>query len=369
MDKQKREQIITRTSIIGILVNLLSASAKILIGLAASSIAIVSEGINNAADVLSLVITLVGTKLSAKHPDEDHPFGYGRIEYLTTMILAVLILYAGYELAKESIVNIIHPAKMSVTILSVAVVVASAIVKYFLGMYTIKMGEEAESGALDALGKDCRNDSFFSILTVVASVLYMTAHISIDGFAGLIFAFIILKTGYETMKDAASDIIGSAGKEDLAKDLYREIRKTDGVIHAVDLMLHSYGPDNYSGSVNIEVDHNLTVGEIYEVIHDLQLRIMHEYNVTMVFGIYAVDHDSEDAKEMRKYIAEYVRGQEHVKSYHALYISPTTDKIYVDFIVDYELRDWDAVSADFTEYMKKKYPERELELVIETEYV
>ena len=369
MDKTKRQQIITQTSILGIFVNLFVAAAKIVIGLAASSIAIISEGINNAADAVSSVITLIGARLSTKHPDEDHPFGYGRIEYLSTMLLAVLILYAGFELAKESVDGIIHPAEMNVTILSIAIVVGSAIIKFILGTYTIKMGEKAESGALDALGKDCRNDSFFSILTVLASILYMTAHISIDGFAGLVFAFIILKTGYETMKDAASDIIGTAGKEELAKDLYREIRKTDGIIHAVDLMLHSYGPDTYSGSVNIEVDHKLTVGEIYEVIHDLQLRIMHEYHVTMVFGIYAVDQDNPELKEMRKYITQYIRSKEHVKSYHALYISPTTKKIYCDFIVDYKQDDWDNLSADFKDYMKKKYPDKELELVIETEYV
>ncbi len=234
MDKQKRQQIITQTSMLNIIMNLLVASAKIIIGLAASSIAIVSEGINNAADVVSSVVTLIGAKLSAKHPDEDHPFGYGRIEYLSTMLLAVLILYAGYELAKESIEGILHPAKMNVTFLSIGIVVGSAIIKFLMGTYTIKMGEKAESGALDALGKDCRNDSFLSVITVLASIVYMVSGFSIDGFVGLLFAVVILKIGYDTIKDAAGDIIGTSGKEELAKDLYREIRKTDGVLHAVE---------------------------------------------------------------------------------------------------------------------------------------
>lgn len=369
MDKQKRQQIITQTSMLNIIMNLFIATAKIIIGLAASSIAIVSEGINNAADVVSSVVTLIGAKLSAKHPDEKHPFGYGRIEYLSTMLLAVLIFYAGYELAKESIEGILHPAKMNVTILSIAIVVGSAIIKFIMGTYTIKMGEKAQSGALDALGKDCRNDSFLSAITVGASIVYMVSGFSIDGFVGLIFAVVILKIGYDTIKESAEDIIGRSGQEELAKKLYREIRKTDGVLLAVDLMLHSYGPDNYSGSVNIEVDHKMTVGEIYEIIHDLQLRIMHEYNVTMVFGVYAVDHDDPKIKEMRRYIVEFVKSQEHVKSYHALYISPTTGKLYCDLIVDYNLRDWDALDVEFKKYMKEKYPEYELELVIETEFV
>jgi len=135
------------------------------------------------------------------------------------------------------------------------------------------------------------------------------------------------------------------------------------------MMLHNYGPDAWSGSVNVEIDHKKTVGEIYRFLHELQLRIMHEYKVTMVFGVYAVDNDNEAARELRKNIASFVSSHEHVKSYHAVYIDSEKSRLYCDLIVDYGLKDWDALREEFTEYIKGLYPQYELELTIETEFV
>ena len=136
-----------------------------------------------------------------------------------------------------------------------------------------------------------------------------------------------------------------------------------------DMMLHNYGPEAWSGSVNVEIDHKKTVGEIYQFLHELQLRIMHEYHVTMVFGVYAVDYDGEYMKELRKTIAGFIRKQEHVKSFHAVYIDQRSDKIYCDFIVDYELKDWEELKKEFEQYMAEKYTGKEVVLTIETEYV
>ena len=369
MDKQSRQNLISRTSIISILVNIILAVIKIIIGMITGSLAIISEGVNTATDAISSVIMLAGTKLSGKHPDEKHPFGYGRIEYLTTLVLSILILYTGIEMLKSSIDGLLHPAAMEITYIAIAIVAISAVIKFFLGIYMLKIARQTESASLEAVGEECRNDAFLSIVTILSSVLYLTMHFSIDAIAGLLFAIVILKGGYESLMDTISEILGRAGKEDLAKNIYREIRHTDGIITAADLMLHNYGPDNYSGSVNIEIDHKKTIGEIYEVIHELQLRIMHEYHVTMVFGIYAVDRDHPLMREMRRYIGSFVKNHEHVTSYHALYLSEASQRIYVDLVVDYDLRDWDALEEEFISYMKEAYPENPVELVIETQYV
>lgn len=369
MDNQTRQKKITNTAILGIVVNLVIAAAKIGIGFLVSSLAIMSEGINNATDAGSSFLTLVGTKLSAKHPDEKHPFGYGRIEYLTGLVVGTLILYTGFSLLRESFDAILHPEEMSVTITAIVIVAVTAVVKLFLGNYTIKIGKNTESDALTAVGEECRGDSLFSVVTIFSSVLFLVTGKSIDAFAGLLFALLIMKSGFEALKNTTSDLIGVSGEEELAATLYKEIRSTEGIISAADMMLHNYGPDHFSGSVNVEIDHNRKIGEIYEFLHALQLRLMHEYHVVMVFGIYAVDQDSPESREMRKYIGAYVKKQEHVKSFHALYLSKETNTIYVDFIVDYQLGDWDACRAEFEAYMKEKYPEQTLELTIETEFV
>jgi cation diffusion facilitator family transporter len=369
MEQTVRKQMIMRTAIVGISVNLVIAVMKILIGTMASSMAIISEGINNAVDAGSSILILVGTKLSGKHPDAKHPFGYGRIEYLTSLVVSILILYAGYGMLRDSVEGILHPAEMSVTILAIVLVAISAIAKFILGNYTIACGKKTDSGTLVAVGTDGRNDSFFSVLTIVSAVCYLTLGWSLDAFVGLFFSLVILKSGIEILRDTASELIGRPGKEELAKQLYREIRSTRGVLNAADMMLHNYGPGQYSGSVNLELDHKENLGDIYEFLHELQLRIMQEYHVTMVFGLYAVDYDAPHSVEMRRYIAAFVRDKEHVISYHALYESGKSEKIYCDLVVEYELLDWDALREEFTNYMHERYPDRELELTVETEFV
>lgn len=369
LDPDSREDIITATSGLGIAVNLLIAALKVVVGTLASSIAIVSEGVNNASDAATSVLTLVGTKLAGKHPDEDHPFGYGRIEYLTSLIISVLILITGFEMLTSSVKLVFHPEELSISTLSLVVVAVSAVIKFFLGLYTMKMGKKASSGALEAVGIDCRNDSFFSVVTILSALVFLLFHLNVDAYVGIFTSFIILKAGLEVLKDTVSDLLGRPGEKELASKLYKEIRSTEGILNAADMMLHNYGPDAYSGSVNIEVDHSKSVGEVYEFLHDLQLRIMHEHHVTMVFGIYAVDNDHDYIKALRKTIGQYVKNTDHVKSFHAVYLDPNSNKLYCDLIVDYALRDWDALRADFTAYMAEHYPEKELELTLETEFV
>ena len=153
-DPDTREGVIATTSALGIAVNLIIAAVKVIAGLLASSIAIVSEGVNNATDALTSVITLIGTKLAGKHPDEKHPFGYGRIEYLTGLVIAVLILVTGIEMLISSVKLIFEPSELDITFVSLAVVALSAVIKFFLGLYTIRMGKKADSSALEAVGLD-----------------------------------------------------------------------------------------------------------------------------------------------------------------------------------------------------------------------
>ena len=368
-DPDSREGIIAVTSGLGIFVNIALALIKVFIGLLVSSIAIVSEGVNSAADAMSALITLVGAKLAQKHPDEKHPFGYGRIEYLVSLVIAVLILVTGIQMVISSVKLIFHPEELSVSYVALAIVAGTAVIKFFLGIYTIKMGKKADSSALIGVGMEGRNDSFASVITILSSLIFLIFHVSVDAYAGILISLLIIKAGFDVLKDTISDILGRPGEHELAVQLYREIRKTDGILSAADMMLHNYGPDAWSGSVNVEIDHNKTVGEIYQFLHKLQLHIMHEYQVTMVFGVYAVDNEHAQIKELRKRIGEFVRNHEHLKNYHAVYMDEKNHKIYCDFIVDYKLQDWDALREAFTEYIAEFYPEYEVELVIETEFI
>lgn len=368
-EPDSREGTVVTVSGLNILVNLIFAAIKVVIGLAVSSIAIVSEGVNNATDSATSLITIVGTKLSAKHPTEKHPFGFGRIEYLTSLLISVLILFTGAELMESSVKRIFEPQEMSISYVTMAIIAVSALVKLALGLYTIKEGRRVDSSSLVALGTECRSDSVVSVITLVTALVFLVFHVSLDAYAGIIMSLIVLKAGFEVLKETLSDILGQAGEKELAQELYRIIRAEPLVLNAADMMLHNYGPDAYSGSVNVEIDHSKTVGEVYAALHELQLRIMHEKHITMVFGIYAVDRDHAQIRQLREQVAAFVRQQEHVTSYHALYIHPNGKDLYVDLVVDYDLADWEALRKEFTSYMAELYPDKHLELVIETNYV
>ena len=368
-EPDSREGTVVTVSGLNILVNLIFAAIKVVIGLAVSSIAIVSEGVNNATDSATSLITIVGTKLSAKHPTEKHPFGFGRIEYLTSLLISVLILFTGAELMESSVKRIFAPQEMSISYVTMAIIAVSALVKLALGLYTIKEGRRVDSSSLVALGTECRSDSVVSVITLVTALVFLVFHVSLDAYAGIIMSLIVLKAGFEVLKETLSDILGQAGEKELAQELYRIIRAEPLVLNAADMMLHNYGPDAYSGSVNVEIDHSKTVGEVYAALHELQLRIMHEKHITMVFGIYAVDRDHAQIRQLREQVAAFVRKQKHVTSYHALYIHPNGKDLYVDLVVDYDLADWEALRKEFTAYMAELYPDKHLELVIETNYV
>ncbi len=366
---KNRDGAVVVTSFLGIIVNLIIAAAKVVIGLLANSVAILSEGANNASDALTSIMTIVGTKLAKKHPDKKHPFGYGRIEYLTSLVISVLIVVTGFEFLKNSVSNIIKPVELEVSYLSLIIIAVSAIAKLLLGTYTINTGKRVDSNSLIAVGTECRSDSIASAVTIISSLVFLLLGKNIDGFAGVFTSVLIIKAGLEVLGDTVNDLLGKAGNEELALQLYKEIRACPIVINAADMMLHNYGPDKYSGSVNVEIDKDKSIDEVYKLIHKLQLDIMHKYAVTMVFGMYAVDYKSSDSVQMRTDIASFIRQYEHVLSYHALYHSETENKIYVDLTVDYDLKDWEQLRVDFTAYMNELYPQYGLELVIETDFV
>ena len=369
MTAAERTGIINRTSILGIVVNVLIAGVKIAAGLLASSVAIVSEGVNNAADALTSVLTMVGTRLAGRHPDAKHPFGYGRIEYLTGLVVAVVIIVSGVQMLIESVKLIFRPEELSISYVSLAIVAVSAVVKFFLGLYTIARGRVAQSDALVGVGLACRGDSYISIITIGVAVVFLLTGVSLDAYAGVVMSAIILKAGVEVLLKIVSELIGRPGEKELATKIYQLVRATPGVVGAADMMLHNYGPNAWSGSVNVEIDHAKSVGEVYAMLHELQLGIMHEEHVTMVFGVYAVDDDHVETRRIRRTILEYVKAHEHVKSFHAVYLEPGTNRLYCDLVVDYELADWGALRADFLDYMKAKVPGRDVVLTVETEFV
>ena len=251
--ERSREKTIIRTSIIGIIANVLLAAFKAVVGLMANSIAIVLDAVNNISDAGSSLITIVGTKLAGREPDKKHPFGYGRIEYLSAMIISVIVLYAGISSLIESVKKIIHPQAADYSALSLIIVAAAVVVKILLGRYVKRVGQRVNSDSLINSGQDASLDSIISASTLAAAAIYLIFHISLEAWLGAVISIVIIKSGIEMLRDTISKILGEHNDLELARQIRQTITGFDGVQGVYDLVLNNYGPDNWNGSVHIEI--------------------------------------------------------------------------------------------------------------------
>ena len=249
-----REKIIIRTSIIGILANIFLSAFKAFVGIITNSIAIIMDSVNNLSDALSSVITIVGTKLAGKPADKKHPFGHGRVEYLTALVIAVIILYAGLTACIESIKKIINPVTPEYNTASIVIISVAVIVKIVLGLYVKGSGKKVNSDSLIASGQDALMDSIISASTIIAAAVFLIWNVSLEAYLGVLISFAIIKAGIETLRETISKILGERVDSHLSKDIKRTIISCDKeILGAYDLVLNNYGPDMHVGSAHIEV--------------------------------------------------------------------------------------------------------------------
>ena len=221
-----REKTIVRTSVIGIIANVLLAAFKAVVGLLSNSIAIVLDAVNNLSDAGSSLITIIGTKLAGKEPDRKHPFGYGRIEYLTAMVISGIILYAGITSLIESVKQIIHPETPDYSAVSLIIVAVAVVVKIVLGRYVRTTGEKVRSDSLVNSGKEAMLDAVISTATLVAAGIFLIFHVSLEAWLGAVISIIIIKSGIEMLRDTISPILGEQNDPELARNIKKTVIET-----------------------------------------------------------------------------------------------------------------------------------------------
>ena len=301
-----REKTVIRTSIISIVSNILLAGFKAFVGFLANSIAIISDAVNNLSDALSSIITIVGTKLAGKAPDKKHPYGYGRIEYMTSLVVSAIVLYAGITSLIESVKKIIHPEVSDYSSITLIVLSAGILVKFILGIYVKKKGKEVNSDSLVASGSDAFNDAILSISVLASAIIYMLFNISLEAYVGAVLSLFIIKSGLELIKESVDNMLGLRVESDLAKAIKREITKEKDIQGAYDLILNDYGPDRYLGSVHIEVADTLTVAEIDKISRRITKTIMQKYGVILhTIGVYSVNTKDKKVIATKHILSEY----------------------------------------------------------------
>ncbi len=353
----ERERVIVRTSMIGILANIVLVIFKALVGFASGSIAIILDAVNNLTDVLSSVITIVGTKLANRAPDKGHPVGHGRMEYLTTMVVAVVILYAGITALMESAKKILHPEAASYNVVTLVVLVGAIVIKLTLGRYVRRKGKMVESGALEASGLDAMYDAVISLSVLVTALLYIGTGLSLEAWVGVVIALFIIKSGFEMIGEAVNSVMGARVSGNLSKAVKATVAEEPGVMGAYDLFLNDYGPGNYYGSVHVEVPETMTADEIDHMSHHIQERVLKKHGIVITtVGVYAYNTTNAEAIDMRETVRKLVMAHKGVIQMHGFYANHAEKHIHFDVIISFNIHDRESLRQHIVEDVQKRYP-------------
>ncbi|MCI5723943.1 MAG: cation diffusion facilitator family transporter [Erysipelotrichaceae bacterium] len=351
----KRNQEIIRTSILGIVVNLLLAAFKAVIGLLSGSIAIVLDAVNNVSDAFSSIITIVGTKLAGRKPDHKHPFGYGRIEYLSALVISLIIMYAGITSLIEAVKSILNPSTPSYTVVGLIIIFVAVLAKFFMGMYVKKTGERLNSGSLIASGEDSRMDSIISASTLVAAILFLTLHINIEAYLAVVISIMIIKAGYEIVASTISTILGERADGGVSAHIKRIVMEFEGVHGVYDLFLNNYGPNTMNGSLHIEVDDNMTAWQIDKLERKIADRVYQEAHVAITgISVYTYNTKDDEAKRIFKDIRKIVMSYDHVMQMHGFFMNG--NDISFDIVIDFQCGDRNALYHEIVDHVRKQYP-------------
>lgn len=361
MDRNKK---IIKISIYGIIVNILLVIFKAIVGLIVNSIAIILDAVNNLSDALSSIITIIGTKLSGKKPDKKHPYGYGRIEYFASIIIAIIVLIAGVTSFKESFDKIINPIQANYNIPSIIVIVVAVFVKYFFGNYVKSEGNKLNSGSLIASGTDAISDSVLSLSTLIAAIISIVWKISLEGYLGVIISVIILKSAFEILKDTINDMIGVRADGETTKKLRKKINSYHEVEGTYDLILHNYGPNNIIATAHIQVNDNMTAKEIHRLTREITVDVYKDFGIILTLGIYA-SNDSGEFKDIKNYLTKLIKEYKYILQIHGFYVDEKNKSISFDLIFDFDCENPELIKNDIIRKIKEKYPKYDYNAIID----
>ena len=357
---------IVRVSIYGILVNIILVAFKAVVGFISNSIAIILDAVNNLTDALSSIVTIVGVKLSEKKPDKKHPFGHGRAEYFSAVVVAVIVLAAGVMAFKESIEKIITPEAADYSVATLVIILATVFVKFFFGRYVKKKGDELNSGSLTASGVDAISDAVLSFSVFVAAMISFIWHVSLEGYLGLIIAVMIIRTAVEILKKGIDDIIGVRADQGLVDKLKKRIMKDPEVMGVYDVTLHNYGPNKIVASVHVQVDDDMTAGEIHRLTRRIEFDVYDKMGIIMTMGIYA-SNDKGKNKKIKDAVEDVLKRYKNLLQMHGFYVDEEYKTISFDLIFSFDEEHPEKQRDEIVRALKKKYPDYQFSVILDTD--
>ena len=330
-DKKVREAYGILGGLLGVICNIILFLIKLTIGLLLNSIAIISDAVNNLSDIGSSLVTIVGSKLSNRHPDKEHPFGHGRFEYISSLIVSFIIMIVGFELFKSSISKIIHPEKMNFSLLLTAILCLSILVKIWMYTYNQYLGKKINSSVLIAVSHDSLNDVIATSAVIFSTILGHFVNFPIDGIVGLIVSGLVMYTGFGIAKNTVGVLLGTPPTPELVDEISNIITSGEGIIGVHDLIVHDYGPGRVMASAHAEVPDDINIVKIHEVIDNTEQKIETELGIHIVIHMDPLSVNCERTNEVRKLVIDTVNEINPLFSIHDFRMTDGENKINLIF--------------------------------------
>lgn len=338
----------------GIVCNCILFLGKLIAGLMAGSVAIIADAVNNLSDASSSVVTLLGFRLAQQPADADHPYGHARYEYLSGLVVAVLILVIGVELVKSSVGKIIHPEPIVFSAITVTILVASIVMKLWMAMFFGALGKKIKSTTLAATSVDSRNDVISTASVLLGCLVGYFFHINIDGIVGLLVALFILYSGINIVKDTISPLLGQQADAELVEKIHALVLSHEKVLGVHDLLVHDYGPGQCFASLHAELSAEEDAIACHEIIDHIENEVRKELHVDLVIHYDPVVTDDAEGNAMRQMLEEIISQIDPRLSMHDFRIT-NGRKLVFDLEVPYEMgQQYEALQQKIDESLQGK---------------
>lgn len=320
--------------VVGIISNTLLCAMKILVGIVSGSIAIIADGINNLADASSSIITLIGFKLASLPEDEEHPYGHARIEYLTGLVVSVLIIIVGIQLLQTSVEKILNPSIMNYSISTIIVLILAIIIKIWQASFNVSLGKRINSVALLATGADSRNDVISTTVVLLSVIIGQLTSLAVDGYIGCLVALFIIWSGISLVKETISPLLGEAPDPELVQTIADLSSEYPGVLGIHDLVVHNYGPGKIFASIHIEVDAKGDLMESHDLIDNIEKEISEKLKIYLVAHMDPINTHDPLLEKVATIVTREIEKIEGIDSYHDLraVIGPSHTNIIFDVV-------------------------------------
>lgn len=360
--------------IIGIISNTILFIIKILVGIISNSISVTADAFNNLSDVVSSIITLVGFKLASKPADKEHPFGHGRIEYISALIVSFMVILVGFEFIKTSYNRIINPVQVNFKVIPFILIVLSIFTKVWLSKFNKYIGDSINSSALQASSFDALSDVITSSCVALSLILSKWISLPLDGYIGILVSLFIMHSGYTLIKETLNPLLGEAADPKLVKNIMEQTLSYPYINGAHDLIVHNYGPGRCLASIHAEVPDNISIVDIHEVIDRAEKEISQKLNLELVIHMDPVNTNNKEVNSIKKEVDEILLNYPTIKSFHDFRVvgSGNVKNLIFDIVIGYSIPFTNELKKDLKDNIsndiKKIHPSYNIIITIDRDF-